>query len=207
MPAANLGGMERSEAEAIFDSGREACVEFLMGLMDRQLRSEERLRVLEQKAGASSRNSSSPPSTDAPKTPQQRRQEAREKAKELARKDAEKREAGAQHGHRGAGRGLTAEDRMDEIVEHYPEQCGGCGHELTEQEQVPRHGLALTARNQISRRDMSELLWELFGVGISVGAIDRVCQPTRGCSPARTSVCAARCWPVALSTSMRPAGA
>ena len=60
--AANLVGVERSEAEAIYDSGREACVEFLMGLMDRQLRLEERLRALEQKASASSRNSSSPPS-------------------------------------------------------------------------------------------------------------------------------------------------
>ncbi len=32
--------------------------------------------------------------------------------------------------------------------------------------------VALTARNRISRRDMSELLSELFGVQISVGAID-----------------------------------
>ena len=38
--------------------------------------------------------------------------------------------------------------------------------------------VALTARNRISRRDMSELLWELFGVRVSVGAIDRVCQRT-----------------------------
>jgi transposase len=40
--------------------------------------------------------------------------------------------------------------------------------------------VALTARNRISRRDMPELLWELFGVGISVGAIDAVCQRTSG---------------------------
>jgi transposase len=38
--------------------------------------------------------------------------------------------------------------------------------------------VALTARNRISRRDMSELLGELFGVAVSVGAIDRVCQRT-----------------------------
>jgi len=60
--------VERSDAEAIYDSGREACVEFLMGLKKTQVRLEERLRVLEEKAAASSRNSSSPPSTDAPKT-------------------------------------------------------------------------------------------------------------------------------------------
>jgi hypothetical protein len=40
--------------------------------------------------------------------------------------------------------------------------------------------VALTARNRISRRDMSELVWELFGVRVSVGAIDRICQRTSG---------------------------
>jgi len=38
--------------------------------------------------------------------------------------------------------------------------------------------VALTARNRISRRDMSELLWELFGARVSVGAIDQICQRT-----------------------------
>ncbi len=40
--------------------------------------------------------------------------------------------------------------------------------------------VALTARNRISRRDMSELLWELFAVRVSVGSIDRICQRTSG---------------------------
>jgi transposase len=202
-----------------------------MRLAAGQLRLEERLRALEAKASASSRNSSQPPSTDAPKTRQQRRAEAREKAKQLARKDAEKRKPGGQPGHPGAGRGLLAEDRMNEIVDHYPDECRDCGREFTGEEKVPRHGpgrhqvaelpptaviytehrthrlrcrccrkrtravlgivgesafgpglqaaiVALTARNRISRRDMPELLWELFGVRISVGSIDAVCQRT-----------------------------
>lgn len=205
-----------------------------MGVMDRQLRLEERFRALEHKASASSRNSSQAPSADVPKTRQQRRAEAREKAKELARKEGKKkREAGGQPGHPGAGRELLGEDQMSEIVDHYPDECSGCGREFTDSEKVPRHGpgrhqvaelpptavfyvehrthrlrcpgcrkrtrailgivgesafgpglqamvVALTARNRISRRDMSELLWELFGVRVSVGAIDQICQRTSG---------------------------
>jgi hypothetical protein len=94
---ANGVGVERSEAEAIYDAGRESCVDFLMRLVDGQSRSEERLRALEQKASATSQNSSAAPSTDSPKTRQQRRAEAREKAKELARKEG-KRKAGGPGG-------------------------------------------------------------------------------------------------------------
>jgi transposase len=197
------------------------------------MRLEGRVRALEAKASASSRNSSRPPSTDAPKTRQQRRAQAREKAKELLRNDGEKRNAGGQPGHPGAGRELLGEDQMAEIVDHYPEECSGCGREFTASEKVPRHGpgrhqvadlpatavfyvehrthrlrcpgcakrtrarlgavgesafgpglqaavVGLTARNRISRRDMSELLWELFAARVSVGAIEAICQRTSG---------------------------
>ena len=40
--------------------------------------------------------------------------------------------------------------------------------------------VALSARNRISRRDMAELLLELFAVSVSVGAIDAICQRTSG---------------------------
>jgi transposase len=125
------------------------------------------------------------------------------------------------------------EDQMAEIVDHYPEECSGCGREFTASEKVPRHGpgrhqvadlpatavfyvehrthrlrcpgcakrtrarlgavgesafgpglqaavVGLTARNRISRRDMSELLWELFAARVSVGAIEAICQRTSG---------------------------
>ena len=142
--------MERFEAEAVYDEGREACVEFLMGIAERQLWLEERLRALEAKTSASSLTGSRPPSMDTPKTRQQRRAEAREKAKELARKSGkQKREAGGQPGHPGAGRKLLGEDQMSEIVEHYPDECSGCGREFSDSEKVPRHG---PGRHQVAER-------------------------------------------------------
>jgi len=119
--------MDRGEAEAIYDSGREACVDFILELAGRVEQHEERLRRLEEQARQDSRTTSRPPSQDPPKTRAQRRAEARAKAKELMRREGEGREPGGQPGHRGAGRDLKPEDRVDEIVDHYPDACGGCG--------------------------------------------------------------------------------
>jgi transposase len=136
--------VERVEAEAIYDSGRERCVEFILELaasVERLASAgellEERVRRLETEARRDSRTSSAPPSQDPPKTRQQRRAEARAKAKELLAKEGAKRKAGAQEGHRGAGRKLAPEDQVDEIVEHYPDSCRGCGHEFSEDERRP----------------------------------------------------------------------
>jgi len=119
--------MDRAEAEAIYDSGREVCVEFMLELAGRVREHEDRLRRLEVQARQDSRTSSKPPSSDPPKTRAQRRAEARAKAKELMRREREQRKPGGQPGHQGAGRDLEPEDQVDEIVDHYPEACGGCG--------------------------------------------------------------------------------
>jgi transposase len=200
-----------------------------MGLMAAHERLEERVRVLEAKGAANSRNSSVAPSADTAMSRQERRALARAKTKELLKKDGERRKAGGQPGHRGAGRELLSEDQMKEIRHHYPSECSGCGHEFAEVEKVPRWGagrhqvaelppitveyiehrtqalrcpgckkrtrgtlgvlgesafgpmlqaalVTLTARNRVSRRDLSELAGELFGVRISTGAIDEICQ-------------------------------
>jgi transposase len=222
--------MDRAEAEAVFDAGREVCVEFILDLAARVERFEERLRRVEEQARRDSRTSSAPPSQDPPMTRQQRRAQARAKAKELLAKDGVERKAGGQAGHRGAGRALAREDQVDEIVEHYPEGCRGCGHEFSEDERRPagrfgRHQVCelppisvivvehrtrrlrcsccgkqttarlpagigasafgprlqaavvtLTARNRISRRGASELASDLFGIGLSTGAVDAICQ-------------------------------
>src|SRR6516165_5352443 len=103
--------MDRAEAEAIYDSGREVCVEFILELAARVEQHEERLRRLEEQARQDSRTSSRPPSQDPPKTRAQRRAEARQKAKELMRREGERRAPGAQSGHQGAGRELKPEDQ------------------------------------------------------------------------------------------------
>ena len=77
--------MDRSEAEAIYDSGREACVQWIVELTARVRELEERLGRLEAQARRDSRTSSKPPSADPPKSRAQRRAEARAKAKELMR--------------------------------------------------------------------------------------------------------------------------
>ena len=119
---------------------------------------------------------------------------------------------------------------MDEIVDHYPEACRGCGREFSANERRPggrvgRHQVAelppigvmvvehrthrmhcpacrakttgqlpaaiggsafgpnlqaalvtLTARTRISRRGMIEVASDLFGVSLSIGTVDAICQ-------------------------------
>ena len=119
--------MDRAEAEAIYDAGRDVCVQFILDLAAGCRSIEERLSGLEAQARQDSRTSSKPPSMDPPKSRAERRAEARAKAKELMRREGEPRKPGGQRGHQGAGRELKPEDQIDEIVDHYPEACGGCG--------------------------------------------------------------------------------
>jgi hypothetical protein len=136
--------VERAEAEAIYVAGRERCVAVILELSASVERLtaqtvllEERVERLEERSRQSSRTGSKPPSMDPPKTRQQRRAEARAKAKELLAGDAERRRAGGQSGHEGAGRPLEGEDVVDEFVDHYPDCCRGCGHEFGDDEKLP----------------------------------------------------------------------
>ena len=167
---------------------------------------------------------------DPPKSRAQRRAEARAKAKELMRSEREQRQAGGQPGHRGAGRELRPEDQIDEIVDHYPRACRGCGHRFGDEQRRPgksfgRHQVCelppisviwsehrthqlrcrscrartgarlpeqvagsafgprlqaaivtLTAAYRISRRGITELAADLFGVKLSTGSVDAICH-------------------------------
>jgi transposase len=124
--------VERSEAEAIYDAGREVVVEVLLR-MDRQIQQlTARVDRLERGLRKSSRNSSQPPSQDRPKPP------PRPKGR-LGRKQ------GAQPGHEGHGRELLPTWAADEVVVHWPVSCG-CGHVFSDRERV---GVGDPARHQV----------------------------------------------------------
>jgi transposase len=108
--------VERVEAGAIYDAGREVVVEVLLA-MDRRIRQlEARVEKLERELAKNSRNSSLPPSFDLPG-----------KRRPARGKDRSGRSQGAQPGHEGHGRELLPLSAVDELIEHWPERCA-CGH-------------------------------------------------------------------------------
>jgi hypothetical protein len=120
--------VERAEAEAIYDAGREACVEFLVELSARYerqvVRLEARIERLDERLREDSRNCSRPPSQDPPGA---RRRE----------RSPTKRPPGGQPGHEGTTRRLVGEERVDRFVEHWPERCSGCGQRFRGGERQP----------------------------------------------------------------------
>ncbi len=159
--------MERVEAEAIYDAGREAVVEVLLR-MDAQIqvltarvaRQDERIAQLERRLNRSSRNSSVPPSADPPaSTP-------------MRGKDPSGRKQGAQPGHEGRGRPLLGAWAVDRVIEHWPEHCG-CGHVFAADEHV--------AVGEPVRWQVEEL--PVISVKVTEHRCHRVCCP--GCGKRR----------------------
>jgi transposase len=159
--------VDRVEAEAIFDAGREVVVEVLLR-MDRQIqaltetvaRQGERIAQLERRLNRSSRNSSQPPSTDPPGSAPRRE------------KDASGRRQGGQPGHEGKGRPLLAAWAVDELVDHWPDRCD-CGHVFAAGE--------LVAAGDPVRHQVEEL--PVITVTVTEHRCQRVCCP--GCGRRR----------------------
>src|SRR3989442_7578306 len=109
--------MERAEAEAILDGDRETALALLLRvgeLIEQNRRLEARVAELEQRLNRSSRNSSLPPSQDPPSAPAR------------FRKPGSPHGRGGQPGHEGKNRPLLALERVDEVVDHWPERCHVC---------------------------------------------------------------------------------
>ena len=103
-------------------SGSELSREELLALIERQARIIEtltaRVAELERQVGRNSRNSSQPPSADGPAVPNR-----------AARRRGGRR-PGKQPGADGRSLGIVVDP--DEIVEHVPTSCAGCGAGLAE---------------------------------------------------------------------------
>jgi transposase len=121
--------VDRAEAEAIYDAGRDVVVEVLLR-MDEQIqrlqarvaRQDERIAELERRLNRNSHNSSAPPSSDPPSSPPRS-------------KDRSGKKRGAQPGHEGHGRPLLPAWAVDEVIEHWPQRCS-CGHDFAEHERT-----------------------------------------------------------------------
>jgi len=167
--------VERGEAEAIYEQGRDAVVEVLLALSAQNERLEaqvakltarvvaqdERIASLERQLGRSSRNSSQPPSSDRPSAPPRRG------------KDPSGRKQGGQPGHEGKGRPLLPAWAVDEVVEHWPSQCD-CGHVFCDADRV--------AIGEPSRRQVEEL--PVMAVRVTEHQAHRVVCP--GCGVKQT---------------------
>jgi transposase len=161
--------VERAEAEAIYDQGREAVVEVLLAMDSRiqQLeahvarqderiaKQDERIAQLERRLNRSSKNSSQPPSADGPSAPKRS-------------KDPSGRARGGQIGHEGKGRPLLPAWAVGEVIEHWPKRCS-CGHVFAEDEQV--------AVGDPLRHQIEEL--PVITVKVTEHRAQRVCCP--GC--------------------------
>jgi transposase len=123
--------MERAEAEAIYEQGREVVVAVLVALSERVAAQDAqiaklsaRVEDLERRLNRNSRNSSLPPK----------------------RAPSSGRSQGAQPGHRGHGRPLQPIESVDALIDHWPERCG-CGHRFSEAEREP---VGEPARHQVA---------------------------------------------------------
>jgi transposase len=168
--------VERAEAEAICDQGRDATVEVLLALSAqnerlaaqveqlaaRVARQEERIAQLERETKRSSRNSSQPPSADPPGAPPRRG------------KDPSGRKQGGQPGHEGKGRPLLPAWAVDEVVEHWPTDCA-CGHVFCVADRV--------AVGEPARRQVEEL--PVMAVRVTEHQCLRVVCP--GCGERQTA--------------------
>jgi len=130
--------VERAEAEEILDGDRETAVALLLRvgeLVEANQRLEARVAELERRLNRSSRNSSLPPSQDPPSAPPR------------PGKPASGRTRGGQPGHEGSHRPLLPLERVDEVVEHWPERCRACARVFAVEERVDA---AAVQRHQVA---------------------------------------------------------
>jgi transposase len=121
--------MDRSQAEKLYDSGKEITVKKLLELAAENKALKEKVAQLEK----NSQDSSKPPSSDTPdnKPP---------KARYPQQNNKSTRKVGGQKGHQGKNRPLVAEDEVNEFKHHYASHCKHCNQQLPQDESANTTG-------------------------------------------------------------------
>jgi transposase len=115
--------MDRADAEAIYEAGRDAVIVSLSQQCERINKLEQLVASLRQ----NSTNSSKPPSLDGPET------------KKQIKKCMGRKKQGGQPGHNGKNRELLPSEQMDFIHDRYPAQCEKCGNLFAGDLKTPTH--------------------------------------------------------------------
>ena len=126
-------------------------VRAVISLLHRQnVELRQRVQALESRLKINSRNSSKPPSSDPPGTP-----------KPPSQKSSSGKKSGAQPGHRGSFRSLADQSQVDEFVDHYPQRCGECHQDLSQDESRDSATLGSPERHQVFEIPrVAAKLWE-----------------------------------------------
>lgn len=108
--------MDIREAQLIYEAGKEAVTETLLGMHARIESLSQQVSILQKKIASlssNSTNSSKPPSTDGPQVTKPKKKKS-------------KRSPGGQKGHKGHKRELLPVEEMDDVFDHYPPACAKC---------------------------------------------------------------------------------
>jgi transposase len=112
--------MDKPEAEALYDSGKDPTVEKLLELDEENKNLKAKIAAV----STDSTNSSKPPSSDGPRV-------------NRPKKKKSSRSPGGQKGHKGHKRELLPADKMDNIVDYYPSACGKCAAPMDQESCEP----------------------------------------------------------------------
>ncbi|MCP9492011.1 MAG: IS66 family transposase [Solirubrobacteraceae bacterium MAG38_C4-C5] len=110
--------MRRDEIDSVYRAGPDAVAALIAAQAEQIAVLRAEVDELKRQLGRDSRNSSLPPSRDSPASRAKR-----------AKKEGSGRRQGGQPGHRASHREMVADP--DEVVEHWPGSCAGCGGRLT----------------------------------------------------------------------------
>ena len=135
--------MDRADAEALYEAGKEAIILTLSQQCERIKKLEQRIASLSQ----NSTNSSKPPSSDGPET------------KKKTKKCNGRKKQGGQPGHKGKNRQLLPAEQMNHIHDQYPDQCEECGCIFADGQKTPTNN---PSRNQWFELPIVKTIMEEF---------------------------------------------